>query len=68
MNDFFVMFEFQAMMFSFSFFTYIITVLRMFMLNILDNVFIIIIVSIWGVAVLLATILWSYAKFAIVLE
>ncbi|MFZ2151260.1 MAG: hypothetical protein WAZ12_02745 [Candidatus Absconditicoccaceae bacterium] len=67
-NDFFVMFEFEAMMFSFSIFTYLITTLRMFMLNILDNMFIITLIIIWGVVVLLATILWSYAKFAIVLE
>lgn len=67
-NDFFVMFEFEAMMFSFSIFTYLITTLRMFMLNILDNMFIITLIIIWWVVVLLATILWSYAKFAIVLE
>lgn len=67
-NDFFVMFEFEAMMFSFGIFTYLITTLRMFMLNILDNSFIIILIIIWWVVVLLATILWSYAKFIIVLE
>lgn len=68
MNDFFVMFEFDAMLFSFSFFSFFITVFRMFMLNIIDNTFIIIIIIIWWIVVLLATILWSYAKFAIVLE
>lgn len=67
-NDFFVMFEFEAMMFSFGIFTYLITTLRMFMLNILDNSFIIILIIIWWIVVLLATILWSYAKFIIVLE
>jgi len=68
MNDFFVMFEFDAMMFSFSTFMYMITILRMFMLNIIDNVFVIVLIIIWWAAVFLATILWSYAKFAIVLE
>ncbi len=67
-NDFFVMFEFDAMLFSFGFFTFIITTLRMFMLNIIDNVFIISLIIIWWIAVFIATILWSYAKFAIVLE
>ena len=68
MNDFFVMFEFDAMMFSFSTFMYMITILRMFMLRILDNSFIIILVIIRWVVVVLATVLWSYVKFAIVLE
>jgi len=67
-NDFFVMFEFDAMLFSFGFFTFIITTLRMFMLSIIDNVFIISLIIIWWIAVFIATILWSYAKFAIVLE
>jgi hypothetical protein len=67
-NDFFVMFEFDAMLFSFSFFTYLITTLRMFMLNILDSTFVIILVIIWWLAVLFATVLWSYSKFIIVLE
>lgn len=67
-NDFFVMFEFEALTFSFSFFTYAITLLRMFMLNILDNTFVIILIVIWWAAVLFATILRSYAKFAIVIE
>ncbi len=67
-NDFFVMFEFDAMLFSFGFFTFAITTLRMYMLYIIDNTFIIILIIIWWAAVFLATILWSYAKFAIVIE
>lgn len=67
-NDFFVMFEFDAMLFSFGSFTFLITTLRMFMLNIIDNTFVIILIIIWWIAVFLATVLWSYAKFAIVLE
>ncbi|MCF7834481.1 hypothetical protein K9M48_00300 [Candidatus Gracilibacteria bacterium] len=67
-NDFFVMFEFEALATTFSFFMYIITILRLFMLNILDNTFVIILVIIRGAAVLFATILRSYARFAIVIE
>lgn len=68
MNDFFVMFEFEAMMFSFSIFMYMITILRVFMLNILDSTFVIILIIIWWIVVFLATVLWSYVKFVIVLE
>jgi len=67
-NDFFVMFEFDAMLFSFGLFTFLITTLRMYMLYIIDNTFIVILIIIWWIAVFLATVLWSYAKFIIVLE
>lgn len=62
------MFEFNALSLSFGMFTFVITVARLFMLNIMDNIFFIILTIIWLIVVLLATFLWPYLKYAIVLE
>ncbi|HOG15003.1 MAG TPA: hypothetical protein PK674_00225 [Candidatus Absconditabacterales bacterium] len=67
-TDFFVMFELNALAFSFGFYTYAITVLRLFTLGILDNTIAIILVSVWGLAALFSSIFWQYAKFLIVIE
>jgi hypothetical protein len=67
-TDFFVMFELNALAFSFWFYTYAITVLRLFTLWILDNTIAIILVSVWWLAALFSSIFWQYAKFLIVIE
>lgn len=66
-NDFFIMFEFDALTMSFGLFTFITTVSRLYMLDILDNVFFMTLTVIWFIAVILAAILWPYMKYIIVL-
>lgn len=67
-NDFFTMFELNALAFSFWFYTYSITVLRLFTLWILDSTIAIILVAVWWLAVLFSSMFWQYAKFLIVIE
>ncbi len=67
-NDFFAMFELNALAFSFWIYTYAITVLRLFTLWIIDNTIAIMLVIVWWLAVLFSSIFWQYAKFIIVLE
>ncbi|HRX64153.1 MAG TPA: hypothetical protein P5060_03560, partial [Candidatus Absconditabacterales bacterium] len=67
-NDFFTMFELNALAFSFGPYTYIITLLRLVTLNVLNSGFVIGLIIVWGIAVLFASIFWQYAKFLIVEE
>lgn len=67
-NDFFVMFELNALAFSFGFYTYTITVLRLISLDILGNWFAMWLVILWWICVLFASIFWQYAKFILILE
>ncbi len=67
-NDFFTMFELNALALSFWVYTYAITVLRLFTLWVLNNTIAIILVVIWGFTVLFSSIFWQYAKFLIVME
>lgn len=67
-GDFFTMFEFNALSLSFGAMTFIFTILRLTMLEVLDNVFIIILISIWFFCVLFAGLFWPYTRLAIVLE
>jgi len=67
-NDFFTMFELNALAFSFWPYTYIITLLRLVTLNVLNSGFVIWLIIVWWIAVLFASIFWQYAKFLIVEE
>lgn len=62
------MFEFSALAGTFSMSTFIFIIIRLFMLDIVDSVFIRIIFGIWGFSILIATILWPYARYVIVIE
>lgn len=68
MNEFFIMFELNALAFSFGVYTYAATVLRLFTLWILDSGITVWLIIVWGIAVLFSNIFWQYAKFIIVLE
>lgn len=67
-NEFFPMFEYGALSSSFSVTTYIILVIRIFMLNIVDSVFIQILFGIWGFCILVVAILRPYSKYSIIIE
>ncbi len=62
------MFEYGALSSSFSVTTYIILVIRIFMLNIVDSVFIQILFGIWGFCILVVAILRPYSKYSIIIE
>lgn len=68
MNAFFPMFEYSALSASFSVSSYIIIVIRVFMLNIVDNGFIHIVMGIWGFCILIVSILRPYSKFSIIIK
>ncbi len=68
MNAFFPMFEYSALSSSFSVTTYIILIIRVFMLNIVDSIFIQILFGIWGFCILVVAILRPYSKYSIIIE
>ncbi len=55
-NDFFIMFELNALAFSFWPYTYMITVLRLITLDVLNSWFVIWLFILWGVMVLFASV------------
>ena len=62
------MFEFSALAATFSISTFIFIIIRLFMLDIVDSVFVRIIFGIWGLSILIATIWWPYSRYIIVIE
>ncbi|HKL44184.1 MAG TPA: hypothetical protein VJ892_02820 [Candidatus Absconditabacterales bacterium] len=67
-NDFFTMFELNALAFSFGPYTYLVTILRLITLDVLNSGFVIGLIILWGLIVLISSIFWQYAKFLIVEE
>ncbi len=67
-NDFFTMFELNALAFSFWPYTYLITILRLITLDVLNSGFVIWLIILWWIIVLISSIFWQYAKFLIVEE
>ncbi len=68
MSSFFVMLEYNALIFTLWLFTVLTTMMRLFTLWILNSFFIIMIMTIWWIAVLMVALLWPYAKYFIVIE
>jgi len=66
--NFFVITELNWLLFSFWLSTFMFSVIRMFILDIYDNIFVIILLSIWFFCVFFVSIFWPYTKYAIVLE
>ncbi len=67
-NDFFTMFELNALAFSFGPYTYLVTILRLITLDVLNSGFVIWLIILWWLIVLISSIFWQYAKFLIVEE
>jgi len=67
-TTFFPMFEFSALAGTFSISTFIFIVIRLFMLDIVDSILVRVIFGIWGICILVATILWPYSRYIIVVE
>jgi len=67
-TTFFPMFEFSVLAGTFSISTFVFIVIRLFMLDIADNVLIRIVFSIRWLSILTATLLWPYARYVIVIE
>ncbi len=67
-NDFFSMFELNALAFSFGPYTYMVTILRLITLDVLESWFIIWLLILWWIIVLFSSIFWQYAKFIIIDE
>ena len=67
-KDFFSVFELNALAFSFWAYTYFSTLLRLYILDIINSWIVIWLMSIWWICVLFASIFWQYAKYILVLE
>ena len=67
-KDFFSVFELNWLAFSFWAYTYFSTLLRLYILDILDSGLAIWLISIWWICVLFSSIFWQYAKYILVLE
>lgn len=68
MTDFFKMFELNALYTSFSLITFVVTVLRIYTLDILNNIFVETILALWWVFILVSLFLWNYAKIFVIVE
>lgn len=67
-EKFFAMFEFNNLLWLFGVITFITTLLRLTYLEILNNFFILILISIWWICVLTAAFIRPYTKYAINIE
>lgn len=67
-GKFFPMLEYSWLSIPFWVFTFCTVMLRLYLMDIFDNIFITIIVGIWGFLVLFASVCWSYARIIIALE
>ena len=67
-TTFFPMFEFSALAGTFSISTFVFIIIRLFMLDIIDSIFVRVIFGIWGLSILIVTLLWPYARYIIVIE
>ena len=67
-GKFFPMLEYSWLSIPFWVFTFCTVMLRLYLMDIFDNIFITIIVGIWWFLVLFAGVCWSYARIIIALE
>ncbi|MBB1579109.1 MAG: hypothetical protein HXJ92_03005 [candidate division SR1 bacterium] len=67
-GKFFPMLEYSGLSIPFGVFTFCTVMLRLYLMDIFDNIFITIIVGIRGFLVLFASVCWSYARIIIALE
>lgn len=68
LKNYFTITEFNWLAFSFGTFTFFMTLIRLYTLDILNSTFAIVLIIIWWMVVLIASILWNYAKYYIILE
>ena len=68
LKKFFVMLQLEGLDFSFGFYTFMTSLWRLWMMDILDNFLIKIVIGIRWIIVFWAMILWPYAKYYILLE
>lgn len=67
-GKFFPMLEYSGLSIPFGMFTFLTVVLRLYLMDVLDSVFMDIVVVIWGMMVVFASVCRSYAKIIIALE
>ncbi len=67
-GKFFPMLEYSWLSIPFWVFTFCTVMLRLYLMDIFDNIFITIIAGIWWFLVLFASVCWSYARIIIALE
>lgn len=67
-GKFFPMLEYSGLSTPFGFFTFLTVLLRLYLMDVFDNVFVNIVTIIWGLIVLFASLCWSYARIIIALE
>lgn len=65
-KKFFVMFEFNGLGFAFGWYTLITIAIRLRIMGVLDNIILKILLVLWWIIVLFATIFWPYAKYYII--
>lgn len=65
---FFPMLEYGGLSIPFGLFTFCTVLLRLYLIDVLENTLVDILIGIWGIMVLFASIFWSYAKVIIVLD
>ncbi len=68
LQDFFGVFELNALAFSFGPYTFFSMLFRLYILDIINNWIVIWLIAIWWISVLFASIFWQYAKYILVLE
>lgn len=68
LSKFFIFFEYNTLITSFSIITFFITIARLFTLNVLENFFIISLLSLWGILVILLKLFLPFAKILIAIE
>ncbi len=68
LTDFFKMFELNALYTSFGIITYCVTLLRVYTLDIVNNIFIEGVFVLWGIFVVIALLFWPYAKIFVIVE
>ena len=67
-GNFFVVMELNWLLFTFGISTFLFSVIRMIILGIFDNVFMLILLGMWFVSVLFVAIFRPYTKYCIVIE
>ena len=68
MNRFFPMLEYWGLSIPFWLFTFVTVLIRVYLMEIYDNIVVQFMIWIWWITVILATMLWQYAEVIIALE
>ena len=68
MNRFFPMLEYWGLSIPFWLFTFVTVLIRVYLMEIYDNIVVQFMIWIWWITVILATMLWQYAEIIIALE